>query len=77
MEELVHSGFGKPESPLSSSGKARMQAAPPVCVPDLGTRSGQRRLRGQGYCLPASAGGHSGRLLASMGQAVVSTPSLW
>lgn len=60
MEEPVHSGFGKPESPLSSRGKARVQAAPPVCVSDLGTRSGERRLRGQGCCLPASTGGTPG-----------------
>ena len=57
MEELVHSVFGKPEFPLSSGGKAGVQAAPPACVPDLSTRSGERRLRGEGCCLPASGGG--------------------
>ena len=57
MEEPVHSVFGKPEFPLSSRGKAGVQAAPPACVPDLSTRSGERRLRGEGCCLPASDGG--------------------
>ena len=67
MEEPVHSVFGKPEFPLSSGGKARVQAAPPACVPDLSTRSGERRLRGEGCCLPVSGGGGRGALWAAAG----------